>query len=62
MSEISRKDFLGLGTMATAGLASGCAPGTAAGANQITGTTTAETPSAVATPNVTSSTIHIGLV
>ena len=25
MSEISRKDFLGLGTMATAGLASGCA-------------------------------------
>ena len=27
MSEISRKDFLGLGTMATAGLASGCAPG-----------------------------------
>ncbi len=26
MSEISRKDFLGLGTMATAGLAAGCAP------------------------------------
>ena len=27
MSEISRKDFLGLGTLATAGLAAGCAPG-----------------------------------
>jgi predicted amidohydrolase YtcJ len=29
MSGISRKDFLGLGTMATAGLAAGCAPGSA---------------------------------
>ncbi len=29
MSEISRKDFLGLGTMATAGLASGCTLGAA---------------------------------
>ena len=29
MSQISRKDFLGLGTLATAGLASGCAPGSA---------------------------------
>lgn len=27
MAPISRKDFLGLGTLATAGLASGCAPG-----------------------------------
>jgi predicted amidohydrolase YtcJ len=33
MSEISRKDFLGLGTVATAGLAAGCAPGAAAGAS-----------------------------
>ena len=31
MSEISRKDFLGLGTMATAGIASGCAPRPATG-------------------------------
>ncbi len=31
MSEISRKDFLGLGTMATAGLASGCTPGAVTG-------------------------------
>ncbi|MCH7564070.1 MAG: amidohydrolase [Gemmatimonadetes bacterium] len=31
MSEISRKDFLGLGTMATAGLASGCTPGAVRG-------------------------------
>ena len=31
MSEISRKDFLGLGTMATAGLAAGCAPASASG-------------------------------
>lgn len=29
MSEISRKDFLGLGTLATAGLAAGCTPGPA---------------------------------
>ncbi len=31
MSEISRKDFIGLGTMAAAGLASGCVPGAATG-------------------------------